>query len=133
VHRREAIQVQSDIFTIGLVGIVLLSGKKTVFRKVMSEKDLLEFKLALPGMLGTLLPPYVLENQKLVALLQRFIAPDAKDRFPDAQTAESDAQGLRMVHKQLTLSGKDSDYGREVSAFIGAVNFDFWDTISMRL
>jgi eukaryotic-like serine/threonine-protein kinase len=133
VHRREPIQPQSDIFSVGLVGLVLLCGKKAVFRRVMSDQDLLGFKLALSGQLGSILPPYVLENHKLVALLQRFIAPDPKDRFPDAQTAESDAQGLRMVHKQLTLSGKDSDYGREVSAFIGAIDFDFWDTLTMRL
>jgi eukaryotic-like serine/threonine-protein kinase len=132
VHRREPTQIHSDIFSIGLVGIVLLSGKKTVFRHVMSEQDLLEFKLTLASRLGSLLPPYVLENHKLVALLQRFVAPNVKDRFPDAQTAESDAQGLRMVHKQLTLSGKDSDYGREISTYVSAVDLDFWDTVTIQ-
>jgi len=131
VHRREPIQVQSDIFTIGLVGIVLLAGKKTVFKRVLSETDLQDLKLNLASQLREILPPYVLENHKLVALLQRFVAPQPQDRFPDAQTAESDVQGLRMVHKQLTLSGKDSDYGRELSAFVNAINLDFWDTVTM--
>jgi serine/threonine protein kinase len=133
VHRRSSILVQSDLYSVGLLGLVLLAGKKTLFSKVMSEADLLQFKLALPGMLPELLPPYVVENKKFLELLRRFIAPEPKDRFPDALTAESDAQGLRMVHKQLTMSGKDSDYGRDVSAFINALSLDFWDSITLKL
>jgi len=133
VHRREPIRVQSDLFTVGLVGITLLAGKKTVFRRNLTEGDLLEFKMTLAGRLGEILPPYVLENQQLVALLKRFVAPKPADRFPDARTAESDVQGLRMVHKQLTLSGKDSDYGREISSYINAVDLEFWDSVTMQL
>jgi hypothetical protein len=118
---------------VGLLGLVLLAGKKAVFSRVMSDADLLQFKLGLPTLLPEILPPYVVENRKLMDLLRRFIAPEPKDRFPDALTAESDAQGLRMVHKQLTLSGKDSDYGRDVSAFINAVQLGFWDTITLKL
>jgi serine/threonine protein kinase len=133
VHLRQAIVPQSDLYSVGIVGLAMMVGRRTLFEQLTSNDAILEHKLSLPNRLDRYLPGYVRENLKLVALLRRFLAADPKDRFPDAQTAESDAEGLRLVHRQLMFSGQDSDYGRETASFVNAIALDFWDTIAIQL
>jgi serine/threonine protein kinase len=133
VHRRRPILIQSDLYSVGLVGMVMLVGKRLLFERHMTEGQLVDFKLTLPGRLSEFLPPYVLENERLVAVLRRFLSPRPEDRFPNAQIAESDAEGLREVHKQLMHTGKDSDYLREVSHFVNRIQLDCWETVTLNI
>jgi len=132
IHLWKPSQPQSDLYSVGMLGLVLMAGKRTITQRARSEKELLDFKLSLPDRLPELVPPYVAENVRFLAVLRRFLAPEPGQRFPDAKTAETDAEGLRAVHKQLTLSGKDSDYVREVAQFVNAVDLDFWRSVTLQ-
>ncbi|MGA1236858.1 MAG: serine/threonine protein kinase [Limisphaerales bacterium] len=133
IHLWRPSRPHSDLYSVGMLGLVLMAGKRAITQRARSEKELLDFKLTLPDKLSELLPSYVSENVRFLNMLRRFLAPDPGNRFQDAQTAETDAEGLRAVHKQLTLSGKDSDYVREVAKFVEAVDLDFWRAMTVDL
>ena len=118
VHERKPATVQSDIYAVGLVGLELLRGQRLTTDRSATENELLKLKLTLPQQLESLLPPYVRVNRQLVHILQRFLHPDPSRRFVDAQSAESGANGLAMVHKQLTQMEIDSDYRRDLARFL---------------
>lgn len=132
IHLWKPSQPQSDLYSVGMLGLVLMAGKRTVTQQARSEKELLDFKLSLPERLPQLVPPYVAENVRFLSVLRRFLAAEPQHRFPDAKTAETDAEGLRAVHKQLTFSGKDSDYVREVAQFVDAVDLEFWRSVTLQ-
>jgi eukaryotic-like serine/threonine-protein kinase len=117
-HRREPSLVQSDIYSVGLVGLEMLRGAPLTDPSKASETDLLHYKATLPEQLPDLLPEYVRQNAQFVVLLQRFLEPDPKRRYPSAEEAEVGSQGLLLVHKQLAQLGKDTEYGRELENYL---------------
>ena len=110
--------MQSDIYSVGLVGLEMLRGEALLDLRGVSETDLLNFKLALQDKLHDLLPEHVRQNAQFVQLLRRFVEPDPSRRFHWAGDAEAGHEGLRLVHKQLVQLGKDTEYGRELQGYL---------------
>ncbi len=119
VHRREPAYVQSDIFSVGLVGGEMLCGKPMVTGA--SEEELLKAKMELPETFPALLPLHIRENQEFVDVLWRFLDPKADRRFRDVVSAETSSEGLRMVHRQLVQSGQDADYARQLGNYVAKI------------
>ncbi|MDZ4198170.1 MAG: serine/threonine-protein kinase, partial [Kiritimatiellia bacterium] len=94
VHRRETYRVQSDIYSLGLVGIEMLRGEPLMDSSRASEAELLAFKMTLPRRLPDLLPRHVRENKDFVALLGKLVHPDPAQRFESAEQAASGSGGL---------------------------------------
>jgi serine/threonine protein kinase len=117
-HRREPASERADIYGVGMVGLELLRGRPLVDASSMTEEDLYNFKMDLPHRLMELLPPHVRENEEFVRVLQRFIHPDPEQRYADVVTAETEQEGLRIVHKQLIALGKDVDYVRVMGSYM---------------
>ncbi|MBP7830905.1 MAG: serine/threonine protein kinase [Kiritimatiellae bacterium] len=117
-HRREASIAQSDIYSVGAVGLEMLRGQPLLNLAGKSESDLLAAKLQTAEKLPGLLPDHVRQNAQFVVLLQRFLDPDPKRRYPNAEEAEVGSQGLVLVHKQLAQLGKDTEYGRELENYL---------------
>ena len=117
-HMRKPSLHQTDMYSVGIVALELLSGRPLVSRPGIEESELLDIKLSLPDRLDKILPEYVLENEQFVKVIRRFIQPDPKDRFPDALTAETEGEGLRLVHKQLVRIGQDTDYSRALGHYM---------------
>lgn len=117
-HRREPALVQSDIYSVGLVGLEMLCGQPLTTNPRVTEAELLAMKMELPKHLPSLLPEYVRQNAQFVLLLQRFLDPDPQRRYPSAEEAEVGSQGLLLVHKQLAQLGKDTEYGRELEYYL---------------
>jgi len=63
----------------------------------------------------------VRHNAQFLILLQRFLEPNPAGRFADAEEAEVGSNGLSMLHKQLTLAGKDTEYGRELENYLSKI------------
>ena len=122
IHMREPGIEQSDLYSVGLVGLEMMRGEPLVDASKMSESDLLAYKLALPGRLESLLPAHVRDNRDLVQVLQRFIHPDPRQRFPDARSAETEDEGLRRVHQQLVQTGQDADYARLMGDYLSRLS-----------
>lgn len=118
MHRRERYMVASDIYSLGLVGLEMLRGQALVDYSNMNEAQLLEYKMQLCKKLPDLLPPHVRRNKDFVAVLQKFLDPDPARRFQRADEAESGSMGLAMLHKQLTILGKDSEYYRDLESYM---------------
>ena len=118
MHRREAALTQSDLFSVGLVGLEMLRGEPLLKAGSTSEADLLNLKLNVSANLRDLLPQHVRRNAPFVQAMQSFLDPDPKKRFPTAQEAESGTGGLILVHKQLALLGQDTEYGRELENYL---------------
>lgn len=117
-HRREPATEQSDIYGVGMVGLELLRGKPLVDASHMTEEDLYNFKMDLPNRLMDLLPPHVRENEAFVGVLAKFIHPDPGQRYRDVIVAETEQEGLRIVHRQLIALGKDVDYVRVMGSYM---------------
>jgi serine/threonine protein kinase len=118
IHRREPGLPQSDIFSLGLVAIELLRGRRLSQSHSVSEDELLALKLTLADRLDELLPPQVVENKELVSVLRRCLAPDAADRYAGAREADTEHGGFWLIDKQLVQAGLDSDYPRDLEHYL---------------
>lgn len=118
IHRRERYHIVSDIYSLGLVGLELLRGEGLVDYSRMNEAQLLQFKMELPRRLPDMLPPHVRRNRDFVAVLMRFLDPDPARRYQFCDEAESGPMGLALLHKQLTIVGKDSEYYRDLESYM---------------
>ncbi len=118
MHRREAALTQSDLFSVGLVGLEMLRGEPLVKTRGLSDADLINVKTSVAAQLPHLLPDHVRRNKEFVQVMRGFLDPDPKKRFASAQEAESGAGGLILVHKQLALLGQDTEYGRELENYL---------------
>jgi len=118
IHRRQVGGIQSDFYSVGLVALEMLRGEKIAHNDEMEEPDLLQLKMKLPDLLESILPPHVLDNKDLVAILRRFIEPDPVERYSSAQEAEVGEGGLRVIDQQLVQAGLASEYGRDLSEYI---------------
>jgi len=120
IHDRKPPQVQSDIFSAGLVFLEMLRGE-SVCDTAMNEDDLLRFKLKLAGCLPDFLPDYVRQNERFVHSLRKMLAPNPADRFSSVSDVDSGPDGLVHVHKQLVHAGKDTEYGRELESYLAKI------------
>ena len=118
IHRRERYLIASDIYSLGLVGLEMLRGESLVDYSSMNEAQLLQFKMELPKRLPDMLPSHVRRNKDFVAVLLKLIDPDPAKRFQKAEQAESGSMGLALLHKQLTMAGKDSEYYRDLESYM---------------
>ncbi len=119
MHRRERATIQSDIYAAGLVLLEMLRGEPLLPPgQRWTEADLLNRKMKLCDDLPSILPDHVRQNSRFVDVMKRFLDPDPTKRFLDAQDAESGKHGLIIVHKQLALAGKDTEYGRELEDYL---------------
>ena len=118
VHRRALATPQSDIYSTGLVLLEMLRGEPLMSKPDATEADLFQFKQSLPERLPSLLPEHVRQNAKFVEVMRRFLDPDPARRYANAEEADASRHGIILVHKQLALAGKDTEYGRELENYL---------------
>ena len=122
VHAERVARTRSDIYSLGLVGLEMLRGERLFSPDIaQSEAELLKAKNELPGRLYNILPDHVRQNAQFLILLQRFLEPNPAGRYATAEEAEIGESGLAMLHKQLTLAGKDTEYGRELENYLSKI------------
>ena len=118
IHDRARASIQSDLYSVGLVGLFLMTGRPLSDDASLSEAQLKHLKCQLPNELPGILPSYVTRNERFLQILQRFLDPDPARRFDDARKAESYGEGLAIVHKQLTQLNIDSEYRRDLAHYL---------------
>lgn len=122
IHAERVARLQSDLYSLGLVGLEMLRGERLFDGKTpLTENDLLSTKLKLVPRLFDMLPDHVRHNTQFLHLLERLLDPDPAGRFASAEDAEIGPTGLAMLHKQLTLAGKDTEYGRELASYLSRI------------
>lgn len=121
-HERKEALVQSDFYSLGMVGLEMLRGQRLFpAHNLPDEDELIRQKHEIPSRLYDLLPEHVRQNAQFVILLQRFLEPDPRNRYASAEEAEIGRQGLAMLHKQLAMVGKDTEYGRELENYLSKI------------
>ena len=110
--------IRSDLYSVGQVGLELLTGGVLFPERDPSRGILLRRKKELVSDLRARLPSYVARNEEFVNILARLLAPDPDDRYTSAASAEVYGSGLATVHKQLTRMNFDSDYRRDLASFV---------------
>jgi serine/threonine protein kinase len=116
IHRREVTRVQSDLYSVGILGLEMLMGERLIDSN--EETHLLNFKLELPNRLQDLLPRHVRESETLVRMLRGFVDPDPKNRYANARDADAGTIGLANLHRELVRMEADADYGRELESYL---------------
>ena len=112
-------RVSSDLYSLGLVALEMLRGERIFDPRVPHpEAELQRVKMELPEKLYDLLPEHVRQNQTFYDLMRRFLAAKPEERFASAEEADA---CIAQVHKQLTLGGMDSDYGRELQNYLSKI------------
>lgn len=118
IHDRAPASIQSDLYSVGLVGLFLMTGRVLCPGGGVTEQQLKEVKSCLPHELPGMLPAYVTRNERFMQILRRFLDPDPAKRYDDARKAESYGEGLAIVHKQLTQLNIDSEYRRDLAHYL---------------
>jgi eukaryotic-like serine/threonine-protein kinase len=121
-HEERIARAHSDLYSLGMVGLEMLRGERLFSTdKPQTEADLLQAKKGLLDHLYDMLPDHVRNNSQFLLLLQHFLDPNPAGRFRSAEEAEIGSHGLSMLHKQLTLAGKDTEYGRELENYLSRI------------
>lgn len=118
VHRRETSGVEADLYSLGLVALEMLRGRRLMEGDNLTEGDLVAAKMNLSKRLTDMLPRHVTVNADLVSILKRFIEPDPTKRYRSAKDAEVGELGLKVVDKQLVKAGLDAEYSRDLSDYL---------------
>ncbi len=117
-HQRQQGSVQSDLYSLGLVGIEMLRGVTLVEGESIDEENLLAAKQVLPDRLYEMLPEHVCNNHALVDILRRMIQVDPANRYSSAREADVGDAGLRVIDKQLVRADLDSEYARDLADYL---------------
>jgi serine/threonine-protein kinase len=112
--RAQAVQLRSDIASLGYVLVELLTGS-LIFKECDSVQKLLEAKIRLPGRLEQILPAEVRRDALLSGLIQKMIAIEPRNRFPDADAADLDSGGAVSFHRHLVKTDLSTEYDRELA------------------
>ena len=118
VLRLEPGLVQSDIFSVGLVGLDMLCGQTMAEKADLTDEELLDYKMTLTKGLEPLLPNYVRENRLLLGVLRRMLDPNPTRRYANAREVADSAEGIRGVHRQLSILRLDAEYDRELERYL---------------
>jgi serine/threonine-protein kinase len=119
LHRRIPSVAQSDLYSAGILGIELLTGRP-LFR-AMPEKKLMEAKQDLPDRLEEILPHYVQESTSFMTFLRALVNPDPDRRYISSREAESGQSGLFVLNRELVQMNVDAEYERELETYISKI------------
>lgn len=122
------VSLHSDIASLGYVLVEILTGK-LIFKDCDSIQKLLEAKLKLPSRLNHILPAEVRRDSLLCGLLNKMIAQEPKDRFPDADAAELDRLGAVSFQRQLVKTDLSTEYDRELAWWFELLGDGFGDPV----
>ncbi len=116
VHMRHACSEQSDLYSLGLVGMEMLTGKQISANS--TEEELLETKKHLPDQLKRLWPDGASNHKALFRLLKRLLDTDPAARFSSAKEAETGKNGISDLSKMFVKKGQEVEYSRILSEYI---------------
>jgi serine/threonine protein kinase len=117
-HEGKTGTIQSDLYSLGLVGIEMLRGTPLLGEYSGTEEQLLEAKLHLSEHLHDMLPDSVQDNHALVSILRHMTCVNPEERFTSARDADVGDLGLRVIDKQLVRADLDSEYGRDFADYL---------------
>lgn len=116
-HRLEPGQVQSDLFSTGLVGLEMLRGESLQDCVEMTDDTLLTYKMTLVDRVEDMLPAHIRRSKRLVKVLKRFLHPQPGNRYPSARDAEESYYRLRGIYREMGLDA-DMEYDRELLHYL---------------
>jgi serine/threonine protein kinase len=117
IHEHRIGSEESDLYSVGLVGMEMLTGKQIAAST--DEKELLEIKKKLPGQLHKLWPEGKTKYNPLFKLIKSLLDPDPATRCSSAKEAEAGKDGLTELSKTFVKKGQEIEYSRILSEYIG--------------
>lgn len=120
IHRMEPGFAQSDLFSAGLVGLEMICGR--LWNPDIDVERIPEEKIRLHERIEQMVPPYARENKLLIYILKKFTHIDPAWRYATTMEAEDSDQGLRGIHRQLSLVDMDAEYDRELQRYMEKLN-----------
>ncbi len=118
IHRRQSGMAQSDLFSIGLVALEMLSAGQISRLSDLDEESLLDIKGSMVDNLPLYLPPSAQGNKRLLRMLARFLHPDPGRRFERAIDAESGEDGLLSTRQGLDDDEREVEYSTELERYL---------------
>ncbi|MFM7072069.1 MAG: serine/threonine-protein kinase [Planctomycetota bacterium] len=107
----------SDLASLGYVLIEMLAGRP-LFAGLHSLSELLDAKRTLPQRLKEILPADVTVNELLMKFCRGLIAPQPRQRFESAETAEMNQDGAAGFHRQLVKGDLASEYSNDIRLWL---------------
>ena len=107
----------SDLASLGYVLIEMLSGVR-LFEGLRTYEDLLSAKQRIVNQVFELLPHEILASELLLELICGLVAPDPRDRFPNAEAADLFEHGAAKFNRQLVLGNLGSEYEADLRTWL---------------
>jgi serine/threonine protein kinase len=121
-HRLEPGQVQSDLFSTGLVFLEMMRGPFLLEYDTRAEADLVEFKAGLVDRLEALMPMPARGTRLLLSkFLRSFLNPEPSRRFASARDAEESHYKLHDVQRAMGMMGTPVEYERELKRYLAKI------------
>ena len=117
-HLRKKIGVESDLYSVGLLGLEMLTGEPVTDSEELDEEELLQVKMELVDKLPDILPSSVRKLKHLVQTIRRLLQPYPEDRYPSAKEAEVGDDGLKVIDKQFLSSSRAVEYDLEMADYL---------------
>ncbi len=112
---------QSDVASLGYVLVELLTGKPP-FPTNLTQEEQIRAKKRFADNLENILPQPVLASRLLLTFIRRMVAADPMDRFPDAESANLEAQnGAAAFLRELVRSNLATEYDQELRRWLQAI------------
>jgi serine/threonine protein kinase len=122
VHALAAAEVQSDLFSAGLVALEMLRGDLAGDLGRLAEAELVAFKQRMSDDVHVLLPGHIRENRLLlVNFLRRFVQPQPAQRYASAAKAEEALYRLRELQWEMGLLAREADYEWELKRYLAKI------------
>jgi serine/threonine protein kinase len=118
LHKRQPAQIQSDLFSVGLVSLEMLAGTQVLPDANSTEKQLYAYKTGLLPRLKTLVPGKVVRNFQFIQALEGFLAPDVAKRFSNIKETETGKTSLVGTRQSLAGPERETEYERELEKYL---------------
>lgn len=117
-HLGKKVGIQSDLYSVGLLGLEMLRGEAFADAEEMDTEELVDVKMTLPDRLTSMLPYSVTKHRNLVRTIKRLIQPYPEDRYESALEAEVGDDGLKSIDKKFSKASSAVEYDLELSDYM---------------
>lgn len=117
-HLGKKVGIQSDLFSVGLLALEMLTGEPLTDNDEISTEELVAMKMEVADELSSLLPASVKKHRNLVRTIRRLVQPYPEDRYESAKEAEVGDDGLKVIDKQFAQSSRAVEYDLEFSDYL---------------
>ncbi len=121
-HGKSMAQIASDLYSLGLVLLEMLSGGLDIHKGSMTDAKLRERKIGLPDRLDSLIPTDIPARILVLQLLEKFLQVNSRHRFQTTREILDKSYALRGLIREIALLHPEVDYARDLQLYMQKIS-----------